>query len=108
MPDGGELSLVTCDDGDGVVEVSVRDTGDGIEPATLERVFEPFYTTRSECGNSGLGLAIVRRIVQSHGGRIQLDSRPGQGTMARVLLPRGSVHLGAALHVDATVRGSKV
>jgi PAS domain S-box-containing protein len=69
----------------GGVWVSVRDTGGGIAPETMARLFEPFYTTKDS--GTGLGLLIVRRIVREHGGELELDSAPGQGTTVRVRLP---------------------
>jgi PAS domain S-box-containing protein len=67
------------------VEVVVEDSGEGIPSEDLERVFEPFYTTRDR--NVGLGLATAFAVVQQHGGRIELESRQGLGTIARVVLP---------------------
>lgn len=67
------------------VEVSFADTGTGIDPEKLPRIFEPFYTTKS--GGTGLGLAIAQRIVESHGGTIDVESTLGKGTTFRVKLP---------------------
>ena len=64
---------------------SVEDTGGGISQEQINRVFEPFYTTKKK--GSGLGLMIVRRIIRAHGGRIEIDSRLGQGTSIRIWLP---------------------
>lgn len=69
------------------VRVHVEDTGPGIPPEELERVFEPFYTTRDE--GTGFGLALSRRIVRAHGGDVHIRSRPGEGTTVTVELPRG-------------------
>lgn len=71
--------------------MSVRDTGLGIPPEQQERIFEPFAQSpgAGEPGSAGLGLAIVRDIVQAHGGRIFLDSAPGKGTRFTLELPRG-------------------
>jgi signal transduction histidine kinase len=66
-------------------EISVRDTGPGIPTSVLPKIFEPFYTTRS--GGTGLGLPIVRRIVQDHGGRVAVNSQLGVGTCFLVSLP---------------------
>jgi two-component system sensor histidine kinase PilS (NtrC family) len=66
------------------VEVTVADRGVGIPIEDQERVFEPFYTTKPK--GTGLGLATVHRIVEAHGGRLSLTSRPGEGTMVRLLL----------------------
>lgn len=67
------------------VEISFADTGEGIEPAVLASIFEPFSTTKQ--GGTGLGLAITERIVESHGGRIEVESEKGRGTTFRVKLP---------------------
>ncbi len=74
-------------DGD-VVEVTVADTGVGIAPEHLPRVFEPYFTTK-EVG-IGLGLALTKQILDEHGGRIQLSSQPGRGTVARLQFPTGA------------------
>ena len=68
------------------VVIEVEDDGPGIEGESLERVFEPFYTTKPE--GTGLGLAIVRRLVEGHGGSIDIDSGPGSGTRFVVRLPQ--------------------
>ncbi len=67
------------------VETVVRDTGRGIAPEHLSRVFEPFFTTRGD--GTGLGLAVVRSIAAAHGGDVTLESTPGTGTAARVRVP---------------------
>ena len=69
---------------DGVV-VSIADTGGGIPQEQINRIFEPFYTTKKK--GTGLGLMIVQRIVRDHGGRIDLESRVGKGTTFRIWLP---------------------
>ncbi|MEM7411111.1 MAG: ATP-binding protein [Myxococcota bacterium] len=68
------------------VVVEVRDNGPGIAPAMLERVFEPFHTSKGAAG-SGLGLSICRRIAEEHGGSLELVSTEGEGTTARLRLP---------------------
>ena len=72
--------------GGGRVGFEVRDTGVGIPAEELERVTEPFFSTKN--GGTGLGLAIVSRIVERHGGTLDIDSRVGEGTAFRVWLPR--------------------
>lgn len=84
MTKGGALTLQTGEGSDGVW-VSVADTGGGIPQEQLNRIFEPFYTTKKK--GSGLGLMIVQRIVRAHGGRIDLESDVGRGTTFRIWLP---------------------
>jgi two-component system, NtrC family, sensor kinase len=89
MPSGGKLRIGAFA-GDGVapgdVVVEVTDTGGGIPEAVLASVCEPFFTTRQE--GTGLGLAIAKRYVEQNGGRLEILSRPGEGTTVRVRLPR--------------------
>jgi PAS domain S-box-containing protein len=84
MTTGGTLTLQTGENNDGVW-VSVADTGGGIPQEQINRIFEPFYTTKKK--GSGLGLMIVQRIVRAHNGRIELESNVGKGTTFRVWLP---------------------
>jgi two-component system, sporulation sensor kinase E len=84
MSTDGTLTLQTGESSDGVW-VSVSDTGGGIPQEQINRIFEPFYTTKKK--GSGLGLMIVQRIVRAHNGRIELESRVGRGTTFRVWLP---------------------
>jgi len=85
MPDGGTLTI-NLESRDGELVMQVADTGEGIPPEDQERVFDFAYTTRE--GGSGLGLATVHHcIVTEHGGRVALDSRPGDGTRVRLTLP---------------------
>jgi signal transduction histidine kinase len=70
---------------DGTVEIAIIDRGSGIDPKHLECIFNPFFTTKSQ--GVGLGLAIVSRIVDEHGGRITVESEPGAGSVFRVFLP---------------------
>jgi two-component system, NtrC family, sensor kinase len=71
------------------VSVEVRDDGCGIAPETLERIFDPFFTTKRVGEGTGLGLGIAWHIVESHGGRIEVESAPGAGATFRVRLPLG-------------------
>jgi PAS domain S-box-containing protein len=84
MTKGGELTFQTGEGTDGVW-ITVADTGGGIPQEQINRIFEPFYTTKKS--GTGLGLMIVQRIVRAHGGRIELESRAGRGTTFRVWLP---------------------
>ena len=69
------------------VRISVTDTGQGMDPTTVERVFEPFFSTRPLHEASGLGLATVYRAVKAHGGAIGIESAPGRGTTVHLLIP---------------------
>lgn len=88
---GGTLTfrtfLVHNEEGGDWAEVDVADTGVGIEPAHMPRVFDLFFTTKEAGQGTGLGLAIVKSIIEEHHGRIKLESTPGVGTTARVFLP---------------------
>ena len=72
------------DNGAGWVAVELTDTGRGIPPGEVDRIFDPFYTTRS--GGTGLGLAIVQKIIDNLGGRIEVVSREGDGATFKVYL----------------------
>lgn len=100
MPEGGTLTVTTsalshlpsampgassATPGYGFVEVAISDTGAGISPENLKKVFRPFYTTKHR--GTGLGLAICRRIVEQHGGTIRIESELGKGTTVRIALP---------------------
>ncbi len=85
MPDRGALS-VQAQDGRNVV-VSVTDTGTGIPKDTVKKMFLPFFTTKDK--GVGLGLALVHKIILSHGGTIEVKSREGAGTTFIVTLPKG-------------------
>jgi len=84
MTRGGVLTVQSGSTADHVW-VSVADTGGGIPQEQINRIFEPFYTTKKK--GSGLGLMIVQRIVRAHDGRIELESNVGRGTTFRVWLP---------------------
>lgn len=86
MPHGGKLA-VTTGRLDGRIAVRVADTGVGITPAALPRIFEPFYTTKSTGRSTGLGLSVSLGIVQDHGGSIEVESREGKGATFTVWLP---------------------
>ena len=72
------------------VVLEVKDDGEGMSAEVKERIFEPFFTTKDEGKGVGLGLAVVYGIVQAHGGDIEVDSRPGEGTLFRVSFPVGA------------------
>jgi signal transduction histidine kinase len=83
-PPGGKVSL-HADTTAGQLRLRLHDTGSGIAPPTLERIFDPYYTTKQ--GGTGLGLAIAQQIVQAHGGHIEVSSTVGQGSTFTVWLP---------------------
>lgn len=87
----GELILKTerGSDADGrpTVILHVIDTGPGMEPETIRRLFEPYFTTKS--GGTGLGLPTARKLIEHHGGRMEVHSEPGRGTDFTVTLPAG-------------------
>jgi signal transduction histidine kinase len=86
---GGQASVsVECTERE--LLISIRDTGSGIAQEDLEKVFEPFYSTRPE--GTGLGLAIARQIAIAHGGEITMESLPGVGTTMRLQLPLAAKH----------------
>ncbi|HLO68821.1 MAG TPA: PAS domain S-box protein [Holophaga sp.] len=87
MPDGGRLALRTRPAGGDSVELVVEDDGQGMPPEVASRAMEPFFTTKPSGKGTGLGLSMVFGTVQAHGGNCEIQSRPGQGTRVRVVLP---------------------
>lgn len=89
MPRGGGLTIgVALSECKGHVHLWVNDTGTGIPEDMRERVFQPFVTTKPLGKGTGLGLTMVRRIVEEHGGRVGISSAAGEGTRVEILLPR--------------------
>ncbi len=84
-PHHGPIEVTVEEAGKGGLMVRIADHGKGMSRATQGRVFDLFFTTRE--GGSGMGLAIVQRAVQLHGGQIDLESEDGKGTVVRVTLP---------------------
>lgn len=97
MPDGGTLTVETdtadTADGERFLQLRISDSGPGIDASDLEKIFEPFYTTKER--GTGLGLAIVNRIVEGMEGSITLDTLPGRGTTFRIRLPLPESETGA-------------
>jgi signal transduction histidine kinase len=87
MPDGGKLTMGARVMRDRRLALTVEDTGTGISADKLDRIFDLYYTTKAQ--GSGIGLSIVYRIVQLHGGEIEVQSTEGRGTQFRLLLPLG-------------------
>jgi len=102
MPDGGTLTLTAravrgAGAGGGRVEIAVTDTGVGIAREDLERIFEPYFTTKP--GGTGLGLALAHRIVEEHGGTLTAESEgPGRGATFRAHLPAAEPAEGGGRH----------
>jgi signal transduction histidine kinase len=86
MPDGGHIDVTARAD-DAAVELTVSDTGTGIDPAIADRIFEPLFTTKELGKGTGLGLSVVSAVVTDHGGTISVRSQPGQGATFEVRLP---------------------
>ena len=87
MPDGGSLR-VTGSESDGFVEITVQDSGVGIDPAVAERLLEPFFTTKPV--GTGLGLAIVKRFAEGHHGTVSIENGPTGGARATIRLPHAT------------------
>ncbi|XXF80675.1 ATP-binding protein [Myxococcaceae bacterium GXIMD 01537] len=90
MPEGGSLAVGLAPVGGEAVRLWVRDSGRGIAPENLERIFDPFFTTKDEPGRLGLGLSVTHQIVEAHHGRIQVESRVGQGSTFTLIFPAAS------------------
>lgn len=84
MPAGGELAI-RLEQGEDHVTLCFDDTGEGIPPEALDKVFEPYFTTKAR--GTGLGLFMVRNVIEEHRGEVEIESRPGAGTSVRVTLP---------------------
>ncbi|QSQ24649.1 PAS domain-containing protein [Pyxidicoccus parkwayensis] len=85
---GGFVRLSACEGTEAdVVEIRIQDDGRGIAPEHLHQVFDPFFTTKKRGQGTGLGLTLVAQIVRNHGGRVEVDSKPGQGTLVTLRWP---------------------
>jgi signal transduction histidine kinase len=87
MGESGTLGIRVSESADDTVVVEVEDDGTGISDENLQHIFEPFFTTKEVGAGTGLGLAISYGIVGLHGGRIEVESEVGRGTVFRVHLP---------------------
>ncbi|MBA7599431.1 Adaptive-response sensory-kinase SasA [subsurface metagenome] len=87
MPEGGRLTLRTSNDSDNQLKVEIQDTGCGISQENMRKLFTPFFTTKGKEKGVGLGLAVVYGIVQRHQGRIEVQSKEGEGTTFTIHLP---------------------
>lgn len=94
MLDRGGTLVIRAEARPEAVSIEVRDTGPGIPASILDRIFEPFFSTKhpngraGECSGTGLGLAFCRTVVEAHDGHICVQSEPGQGTVFQIVLPR--------------------
>jgi signal transduction histidine kinase len=101
MPNGGRILIrIAPDPPAGTVDLTVRDTGAGIEPESLQRIFDPFFSTKSGPdasgkGGTGLGLATCRDIIEAHHGRIRVESTVGKGTALTIKLPAAPARQGS-------------
>jgi signal transduction histidine kinase len=90
---GTEAAQMRLPGGGDYVAVEVSDTGSGISADIIERVFEPFFSTKTDSGGTGLGLSMVRWFAEQSGGAVRLESKLGHGTTVRLLLPRADTHV---------------
>ena len=84
MPDGGVITVSTTQI-NGFAEVAISDTGEGIKPEIILKIFDPLFTTKTK--GTGLGLAVCQQIVSKHGGTIAVESQQGEGATFKVRLP---------------------
>ena len=101
MPDGGVLTLETGRAPGGGAYMSVTDTGTGIPKEKLKRIFQPFVTTKTK--GTGLGLSVVQKIVENHGGKIELTSEVGKGSTFRIVLPLHGSATAITREIDQTL-----
>jgi len=87
IPDGGRIVVSTSAADDGSIVAEISDSGIGIAPENVAKIYDPFYTTKGVGQGTGLGLAVSYGIVQEHAGHISVDSKPGDGTTFRITLP---------------------
>lgn len=93
LPRGGILTIKAWDTTD-TVQIEITDTGCGIEPDHLKKIFQPFFTTKangnlpSQRSGSGLGLLFVKRTIDDHEGSVSVESKPAEGTTFKITLPK--------------------
>ena len=90
MPEGGQVMIKECEMPDGesnekMIAICVQDTGKGISPENINKIFEPLYTTKT--GGIGLGLTICKKLIEANDGKIEVESQIGGGTIFRLMLP---------------------
>jgi PAS domain S-box-containing protein len=97
IPEGGRITLFTASTDEDTIVIEISDTGMGIAPENVAKIYDPFYTTKGVGRGTGLGLAVSYGIVQEHSGHIAVESLPGKGTTFRITLPT----VGARTHLQA-------
>jgi signal transduction histidine kinase len=100
MPSGGEIKIQLRTEADGGLELDMCDTGPGIDPLVIDRLFTPFVSNKPT--GTGLGLSISRQIVQNHGGTLTAFNQPEGGACFRIHLPKAFA--GALKHADTSSR----
>ena len=94
IEDGGTITIsaekVESASGESHLQITIADTGCGIPKDRIEKVFDPFYTTKDSTGNAGLGLSIVKGIIDKHHGMVQIESESEGGTCVIIELPAGN------------------
>lgn len=107
MPGGGTITIAAEHEaGPGLLRISVQDTGDGMDEATLKRATEPFFTTKGAGKGTGLGLSMVHGLAEQSGGRFGLNSPEGEGVTAHIWLPAAGAAEPAGAASDAPARAS--
>lgn len=101
MPEGGVLTVETGSTPSGGAYMAVSDTGIGIPPGKIDWIFQPFVTTKTK--GTGLGLSVVHKIVENHGGRIEVTSEVGRGSTFKVSLPHTGVRAPLTAEIDHTL-----
>jgi signal transduction histidine kinase len=91
IPSGGSIKIATLPTDDDSLTIEVSDSGIGIAPENVAKIYDPFYTTKGVGRGTGLGLAVSYGIVQEHSGHISVESTPGHGTIFRITLPTVNV-----------------
>ena len=105
---GDRIVSISGFNSNGWAVVQVKDSGGGIRPDVLPRVFEPFYTTKSKEQNPGLGLTVCLAIVQEHEGRIEVESTEGHGTCVKLFLPDKAKPADTASNISKVLAGKRI
>ena len=87
VKENGEIIMKTSNPDDSSIKLEIRDNGVGIDPEDIPHIFEPFFSAKEKASGIGLGLAIVHGIVQSHNGKVEVESELGKGTTISIILP---------------------